>query len=144
MTEPITSFKLQYAFLSNFYVAPIVAYDDVLKREIRYQTVEHAFQADKTLSVEERLTVIDSETPRLAKAAGRCVTMRSDWELIKVERMRYWVKLKFAQYPVLKARLVATGDAELIEGNHWGDKFWGVCDGEGQNWLGRILMQVRP
>jgi len=40
-------------------------------------------------------------------------------------------------------RLLATGDQELIEGNTWGDRFWGVCDGEGQNQLGRLLMELR-
>ena len=30
-----------------------------------------------------------------------------------------------------------------IEGNTWNDTFWGVCNGQGQNWLGKILMLVR-
>lgn len=38
---------------------------------------------------------------------------------------------------------LATGDAILIEGNTWGDRFWGVCEGFGQNHLGHVLMRVR-
>jgi hypothetical protein len=43
----------------------------------------------------------------------------------------------------LKQLLLATGDKELIEGNTWGDTFWGVCNGIGQNHLGKILMAKR-
>ena len=39
--------------------------------------------------------------------------------------------------------LVDTGDQPLIEGNTWGDRFWGVCGGTGMNHLGRLLMEVR-
>ena len=40
-------------------------------------------------------------------------------------------------------KLLDTGDAILIEGNDWGDRYWGVCDGVGQNKLGLILMGLR-
>jgi predicted NAD-dependent protein-ADP-ribosyltransferase YbiA (DUF1768 family) len=53
------------------------------------------------------------------------------------------VRLKFSTHQELRERLLATGEAELIEGNTWNDTFWGVCKGEGQNWLGKILMEVR-
>ena len=43
----------------------------------------------------------------------------------------------------LREQLLATGEAQLIEGNTWNDTFWGVCKGKGQNWLGRILVEVR-
>jgi predicted NAD-dependent protein-ADP-ribosyltransferase YbiA (DUF1768 family) len=39
--------------------------------------------------------------------------------------------------------LIDTGDQELIEGNWWGDVIWGVCNGKGENHLGKILMEVR-
>lgn len=54
------------------------------------------------------------------------------------------VRQKFNhRYPELRTKLLSTGDLEIIEGNHWGDTFWGVCNGTGENHLGRILMQVR-
>lgn len=53
------------------------------------------------------------------------------------------VRAKFEQNPDLRQKLLSTGSEELIEGNTWGDTFWGVCKGSGQNWLGRILMFVR-
>ena len=39
--------------------------------------------------------------------------------------------------------LIQTGDSVLIEGNTWGDRVWGVCNGVGENRLGRILMKIR-
>jgi predicted NAD-dependent protein-ADP-ribosyltransferase YbiA (DUF1768 family) len=56
--------------------------------------------------------------------------------------MRSLLRQKFA-HPSMRERLLATGDEELIEGNWWGDTFWGVCNGEGQNQLGKLLMRVR-
>ena len=69
--------------------------------------------------------------------------MRPDWESVKIDFMRYLVWNKFSTHEDLKLRLLDTADAELIEGNNWGDAFWGVCNGRGQNWLGRILMETR-
>jgi predicted NAD-dependent protein-ADP-ribosyltransferase YbiA (DUF1768 family) len=57
--------------------------------------------------------------------------------------MREILIAKFSQNEDIKGKLLATGDTELIEGNTWGDTFWGVCRGEGTNWLGKLLMEVR-
>jgi predicted NAD-dependent protein-ADP-ribosyltransferase YbiA (DUF1768 family) len=56
--------------------------------------------------------------------------------------MEELVRRKFAD-PELAEKLLATGDEELVEGNTWNDRFWGVCRGEGRNELGKILMRVR-
>jgi predicted NAD-dependent protein-ADP-ribosyltransferase YbiA (DUF1768 family) len=53
------------------------------------------------------------------------------------------VYLKFANHPELLKQLLATGDEELVEGNGWGDRFWGKVDDIGENNLGKILMGVR-
>jgi ribA/ribD-fused uncharacterized protein len=90
----------------------------------------------------EILEIRSALTPGKAKRLGRKVTLRANWELIKIDVMLDLVRQKF-QDPDLAWMLINTGDAELIEGNHWGDKFWGVCNGEGENHLGKILMQVR-
>ncbi len=49
---------------------------------------------------------------------------------------------KFA-VPALRDALLDTGHAELIEGNTWGDVYWGVFGGRGRNQLGRTLMRIR-
>lgn len=58
------------------------------------------------------------------------------WEILRA---------KFKQHPELAAMLIATGDAELVEGNTWGDTFWGrdLATGHGENHLGRLLMELR-
>ena len=53
------------------------------------------------------------------------------------------VRAKFDQHPDLAQKLLATGDEELVEGNDWGDIYWGVYKGRGNNMLGKILMRVR-
>ena len=82
-------------------------------------------------------------TPEVAKHLGRKVELRWDWEEVKDEVMLYLVQKKFFTKDVYLRMLLATKDAKLIEGNTWGDTYWGVCNGKGQNELGKILMQVR-
>lgn len=134
--EKIDSFNGEYYFLSNYYHSPIVF------EGIHYPTVEHAFQAAKTLNNNKRLEIARMRTPGDAKKAGRTVSLRPDWEKIKFDVMKKCVTSKFEDYN-LRNKLLATGDAELIEGNWWNDTTWGVCNGVGQNHLGKILMEVR-
>ena len=68
--------------------------------------------------------------------------LRPDWEEVKVQVMRELLYAKFSEEP-LRGMLKATGDQHLEEGNNWGDTFWGVCRGRGENWLGKLLMEVR-
>jgi hypothetical protein len=131
----ITSFSEENRFLSNFYPCTIEI------EGIEYPSVEHAYQAAKTLNIAER-EEIALLTAGQAKRRGYRVTLRDDWESIKLRIMEDLIRQKFNER-VLREKLKATGDAELIEGNDWEDKFWGVCDGEGENWLGKILMKVR-
>jgi ribA/ribD-fused uncharacterized protein len=88
--------------------------------------------------------VSEAETPGKAKYAGRsCKIDIEKWDSIKVQCMREVVWMKFYQHSSIRKQLVDTGDAMLVEGNDWGDKFWGRVDGKGYNKLGVILMEVR-
>lgn len=132
----IDSFSGEHEFLSNF------MHSEIEYEGGTYPTVEHAFQAAKTLDKEERKGVREKKTPGQAKRAGRKVKLRPHWDNMKCMVMHNLLVKKF-ENEYLREKLLATGDAELIEGNTWGDKFWGVCKGEGENNLGRILMKVR-
>ena len=134
--EKIDCFDGEFDFLSNFYESTI--YHDGIK----YPTVEHAFQAAKTMDLNERIKIANMNTPGKAKRAGRKVALRPDWEQVKFEVMKELITIKFLN-PDLKAKLLATKNAELVEGNTWNDTCWGVCKGIGQNNLGKILMEVR-
>lgn len=133
----IQGFRGEYDFLSNFYRSPI-EYEG-----IKYSTVEHAYQASKSPLPAMRAEITKLKKPGSAKAWGRAlVHKREDWEEVKVQVMLDLLRLKF-QNPILRDRLLVTGDAFIEETNWWGDTFWGVCRGEGKNILGKLLMQVR-
>jgi ribA/ribD-fused uncharacterized protein len=136
MKTIIDSFDSKYAFLSNFFPC-IIEFDGN-----DFPSVEHAFQAAKTRDKQEQFKIWQAATPGKAKREGRKVTLREDWEEIKRDYMKEFIHQKF-QDEALRKMLLATGDAELIEGNYWNDTYWGVCNGVGQNWLGKILMEER-
>lgn len=136
MDNRIDKFRGEYRFLSNFYSAK------TLYEGIEYPSSEHAFQAAKTTDLRWRRLIAALETPAEAKRMGNRVPLRSDWEEVRIDVMRKVIKSKFSDTELMK-KLKATGDAELIEGNTWRDFFWGICNGRGKNWLGKILMEIR-
>ena len=125
----------EFAFLSNFYECPITC------QGITYRSSENLYQAAKTKDTKARQKMAGI-TPGQAKRMGRKIDIRPDWEDIKIDVMRWIVKRKFAEHPELAAKLMAV-DCEIVEDNTWGDRFWGKVDGQGENWLGKILMEVR-
>ncbi len=134
----IDNFRGEYFFLSNFFSAPVEW------EGLTYLNSEAAFQAAKVLTTEERMEFVSLD-PSRAKRRGRQVKLRADWEQVKCGIMEEIVRGKFIQNEWLGKKLLATADAELIEGNTWGDIFWGVDlrNGKGSNHLGRILMKIR-
>jgi ribA/ribD-fused uncharacterized protein len=140
--EIIDSFKNEHNWLSNFFKSPITI------DGITYPTIEHAFQAAKTDVIEEKLKIVANANPVIAKRIGKKVQLRENWDELRVEIMRKLIDLKF-QDEVLAEKLIATGDATLVEGNHWHDNYWGACScakcsGKTQsNNLGLLLMEKR-
>lgn len=133
----IYKFRDKYRFLSNFYPCNVKWHDIV------FPSVEHAFQAAKCANPEDYVRFLHV-TAGQAKRIGRSVALRSDWESVKLNIMKNLLRSKFSQ-PELKAKLLATGTEELLEGNHWGDTFWGVDETTltGENHLGKLLMEIR-
>ena len=109
---------------------------------MRFPSVEHAFQAAKTNDLETRKLFMIAPTAKDAKRFGRQVKLRKDWDSVKVNVMEMLLRQKFAR-PALREQLLSTEDSMLIEGNNHGDTFWGVCQGPGENYLGRLLMKIR-
>ena len=91
----------------------------------------------------ERFSIRDQPTPGRAKRAGRKVSMSTDWADRRLYEMERVLRAKFTQNPDLMVSLRETTGRELIEGNSWGDTFWGVSAGVGENHLGRLLMKIR-
>jgi len=130
-----------YKFLKNFY--PSELRQIINGFEIVFPTVEHYYQAMKATNFEDLVAIAGAKSPGEAKKLGRKCPIREDWEQVKDSIMYTAVKVKFTKYPELKKALLATGDCYIEETNWWGDKYWGVCNGVGQNKLGKILMRVR-
>lgn len=136
MRDYITAFTGEYRFLSNFWEV------DILIPPFLYKSVEAAYQASKTHDIADKLKISKFEKPAIAKNYGEMVDIQEDWEDIKLNIMKNLLDQKFT-YPDLRRMLLSTGDKHLVEGNYWGDIYWGVCKDVGENHLGLLLMEVR-
>lgn len=136
----IDRFNGEFRFLSNFWPAE-VEFDGEI-----YRTVEHAYQAAKVPPGAVRDAVRFCETPGEAKRMMLRYTASTGFHRAKVAIMLDLVRQKFTRDQVLRGQLLNTGDAVIVEGNDWGDEFWGKvpdANGRGLNMLGAILMIVR-
>jgi len=142
MTNAIITFNGTNAFLSNYSPSPL----QVNGRD--YPTVEHAYQAYRAQHSHDREAIRLAPTPNAAKRLAHTIPQRSDFDNIKLFVMDQNLRKKF-KIVRLREQLLATGTAELVEGNYWHDNFWGACVcktcyyAEGQNHLGQLLMQIR-
>lgn len=136
-SNAIAEFQGSYRFLSNFWTCAIADGGMV------YASVEHAYQASKFPPGQRNAFIQPSMTAGMAKREGHGAILTPDWNDRKVSIMRRLLYHKFRDNTDLQAQLLQTGDRQLVEGNHWGDTFWGVCNGKGRNFLGMLLMEVR-
>lgn len=135
--QQITSFSGKYFFLSNFYPCQ-VEFESII-----YPSSEHAYMAAKTVDVSVRKTILNIETPGKVKQFGKTIELRSNWNNLRLHFMDLIVKSKFSNSDLMEM-LDETKGYELIEGNTWGDKFWGQSPlGVGRNELGKLLMSIR-
>lgn len=134
----IKEFQGEYRWLSNF------ATVDILHDEILYPSVEHAWVASKNTDVNWKRKCAASIHPSLVKKMGDDVDLREDWDEVKETIMKELLILKFNQEP-FRTKLIETGNDYIMEGNWWGDKFWGYClqKNEGRNLLGGMIMGIR-
>jgi ribA/ribD-fused uncharacterized protein len=145
--------RAAFGFLSHFHPSPFII------DGIAWPTVEHYYQAQKSLDPRYAAAIRACKTPALAKrlasvpSAGedahrswfnaRSRAFRPDWHEVKADVMRRADAAKYAQNPDLALRLAATGSAEIVEDSKH-DAYWGLGrDGSGANWAGRIIMEVR-
>jgi N-glycosidase YbiA len=129
----------EFGEFSNFAAYPIA-----IDKQI-WPTSEHYFQAQKFENAAYRQQIRKANSPIIAARLGRDrrQKLRRNWESVKVGVMRTAVLAKFEQHEDLRALLLSTGDAKLVE-HTANDDYWGDGgDGSGKNMLGRILMQVR-
>ena len=131
----IADFRGIFKFLSNFAEVKIIAEGMV------FNSTEAAYQALKTEDLGIRAQFIGL-SPKEARKLGQNVPLRKDWDRIKNMVMYAVCEEKFKQEP-FKTLLMRTGESILIEENTWGDTYFGVCNGIGENNLGKDLMSIR-
>lgn len=144
----IERFREEHFYLSNMYPLEIPILAEV---GILVPTSEHAYQSAKFVNPDVQFLIASLETGIETKTVAHELEdsgaeKRADWQVAKVGIMQEIVRQKFLRNPDIAAKLVATGEEELVEGNDWGDRFWGVDpvgSGNGQNQLGKALMIVR-
>lgn len=146
----IKYFFREYFFLSNFYGSEI----EIRGYFYKYPTVEHFYQSCKTLNRSGICKIVNASLPSQAKKLGKNCKLRDDWKLLveikkgvfaplKIKIMKIGLEAKFTQHEDLKQKLLATGNMILEEGNDWGNTYWGKFNGIGENYLGRLLMELR-
>ena len=129
----ITSFSGEYRWLSNFWPV-LINYEGLV-----YPSTENAYQASKTYP--EYREPYKFYTPGKAKREGAKIAIRPDWDregtMFKLQELKY-------KDPWLANLLILTDEQEIIEGNDWGDTFWGESPiGNGQNKLGKMIVTIR-
>lgn len=141
--DAITSFDGKYSFLSNFY--PLKKPISVSFKEgvsLSFHSVEAAYQAGKCADIHECELFTRMDAKEAKRYSHKIKYLRDDFTRYNVMYMEMLLKKKFSDKDLAK-RLLDTAPMKLIEGNYWNDTFWGVCNGEGKNYLGGLLMEIR-
>lgn len=131
----VKGFRGEYRWLSNFYKSPVTLWG------VKFDTVEQAYQASKCSNRSDWDMMVGCKTPGDAKRKGRLITIRPDFESIKLDIMYQLLFLKFSD-PYFKNKLIRIKDYYIEETNWWGDTYWGVCNGVGENNLGKLIMKI--
>ncbi len=137
----VVEFQGEYRWLSNFW--PV----SVTDAGVEFPSVEHAYQAAKCDDEDWIVFCANhNATPELIKKRSKTIDLRPNWDEIKMTVMYKLLQEKYKN-PRMRKSLLATGRQNIQEGNRWGDEFWGVNLNKnpnvGENWLGRMIMQVR-
>mmetsp|Transcript_148823 Transcript_148823/g.211372 ORF Transcript_148823/g.211372 Transcript_148823/m.211372 type:complete len:154 (+) Transcript_148823:43-504(+) len=142
LTQNIKFFQAHQAYgeFANFYPSP------VLIDERKYPTVEHFYQSQKFVGVNDNLAekIRRCGTPSEARAIATStdVTVREDWADVKYSVLMRGLTFKFQQHERLKQLLQGTENKGLIfDATH--DSDLGIGEGDGENNLGKALSELR-
>jgi len=151
----------EYGFLSNLYPCRLV-YETGGGSKAVFPSAEHAYQWFKAKDEKTKEWIRMAPYSRLAAIAGHGLfpyDVNPNWNKYNSgngltdtgdEALRYKVVImrnvllnKFSHNPDLADKLLATGDVNLIEDSKT-DSYWGIGKkGNGQNMLGKCLMDIR-
>lgn len=141
MSKYIGSFSGDLEFLSNMYKIPIYfnesKYDNFQPDFKVYPSSENLYQALKCKYIKDR-ELFQNVDPHKSKRIGKTIEIRYGWDNVRLEAMQLAIDLKFKNIE-LAEKLINLPDDKIIEFNNWGDRFFGICNGEGLDHLGKIL-----
>lgn len=143
--ESIMSFRGDYRFLSNFHGVHITWKCKGYPLRQIFPDAESIYVFEKTSSETLKKVCLNHRiSPGKKKSLGRISPVVDNWDEKKQDVMAKIIDAKFDE-PIMKMRLLATGNKTIIEGNTWNDEFWGINinTGTGENILGKILMDKR-
>lgn len=132
----ITKFRGDYNFLSTMYEC------DIRWLDLDFDCLESAIAASMTLDRDIQELIATMEVEKVQQLS-KVFDVRDDWDDIKIPVVTKLTEIKFTSNIGLYNRLLATGGMEIIEGNDFYETFWGMCNGEGRNEYGKILMRLR-
>ena len=135
-TAPITAFQGPYFFLSTFAPAPVYVDD------IQYPTVAHGLEAARVTTASDRDRIRRCDNPGEMVRLAKTLPSLPFWDYCKFDVLRDLLQQKF-DLPSLRTELLNTGTRPLNATNYWRDRFWGIYEHDGENWLGRLLMERR-
>jgi len=133
---------------------PYGAFSNLYRREFMfegevYPTAEHAYQAGKARKPEVREWLMNAPSPALLAMAAHGLyywDIVPGWSKTKFDRMKRILLAKFSTFDDLRELLLSTGKRRLVETATTDspvNRLWGEVNGQGQNMLGVLLMEVR-
>ena len=156
LTEKTPAFRDEFFYLSNMYPSKITLpkelqeeYPYLLMNDDVFDSVERAYQYLKSNNPEYKMAIKKATIKGSKIVARDYLDNNKIAEYIegfhdkKLEIMELLVNLKFEQNPDLLRKLISTGEKKIEETNTWKDIYWGISNGEGENHLGKILMNTR-
>ncbi len=152
----VIMFREDDHFLSNFWPCKVTLPEETIPiggkttilPPMEFSSTEQAYMAWKTTDQSLRLK-IQNMSPGDAKKETHKEDFPTRPDYSNEGRLSIMRELNQQKYsrrnPQLRAKLIGTGQIPLIEGNTWGDIFFGfdLTKGQGANHLGRILMDIR-
>jgi len=144
--KKILGFKDEHSYMSNMFKCNIIFHDKFTQENRVYNSSEQCYQAFKAWEKDDFLKIATENNPYKCKKLGRQVLLDEGFDEQKISLMKKIVYAKFRQNEEIQKLLVDTFKDEpcyIEETNNWKDTFWGVCDGVGENHMGKILMEVR-
>lgn len=129
----------QYWWLNNSSQYPLDL--EIEGKVYHFPSAECAYQACKSPVNAEQLTHMSAKD---AKALGKKFKKREtreNWDNIKLSEMKRVLTAKFKD-PALKEKLLQL-PSPIVMDNPYHDTYWGQYNGRGQNYLGKILDEVK-